>query len=53
MLDVGRTAEGDPFLVMELLDGESLAEVLDREAQLDVVTAIQVLLPIAGALGAG
>jgi eukaryotic-like serine/threonine-protein kinase len=51
VLDVGRTAEGDPFLVMELLDGETLADVLDREARLDVVTAIQVLLPIAGGLG--
>jgi eukaryotic-like serine/threonine-protein kinase len=52
ILDVGRTAEGDPFLVMELLDGESLADVLTRRRTLDVVTAIQVILPIAGALGA-
>jgi serine/threonine protein kinase len=52
VLDVGRTAEGDPFLVMELLDGESLADVLERRWTLDVVTAIQVILPIADALGA-
>ncbi len=52
VLDVGRTEEGDPFLVMELLDGESLGEVLDREKRLDVVTALRIILPVAGALDA-
>jgi serine/threonine-protein kinase len=52
VLDVGRTDEGDPFLVMELLDGECLADVLDREGRLDAVTALRVILPVAGALEA-
>ena len=52
ILDVGRTDEGDPFLVMELLDGECLADILDREGRIDVVTALRVILPIAGALQA-
>jgi eukaryotic-like serine/threonine-protein kinase len=52
VLDVGRTAEGDPFLVMELLDGEALGEILDRERRLDVVTALRIILPITGALEA-
>src|ERR1700722_12213020 len=29
--DVGRTAGGDTYLVMELLDGEALCDVLARE----------------------
>lgn len=52
VLDVGRTAEGHPFLVMELLEGESLSDVLFRETKLDPVTAIRLILPIAGALEA-
>ncbi len=52
VLDVGRTDEGDPFLVMELLEGESLREVLDRERRLDVVTALRLILPVTGALEA-
>ena len=52
VLDVGRTDEGNPFLVMELLDGECLADVLDREERLDAITALRVILPIAGALEA-
>lgn len=52
VLDVGKTGAGDPFLVMELLDGEALAEVLDRERRLDAVTAVRTILPIADALAA-
>src|SRR5262249_52951902 len=48
--DVGQTPEGDTYLVMELLDGEDLATVLEREHRLDPVTAVRVVLPIAGAL---
>jgi eukaryotic-like serine/threonine-protein kinase len=52
VLDVGRTEEGGPFLVMELLDGECLAGVLEREGRLDPITALRVILPIASALEA-
>jgi serine/threonine-protein kinase len=34
--DVGETAEGDPFLVMELLRGETLESLLQRKGQLSV-----------------
>ncbi len=50
VFDFGQTDTGDPFLVMELLEGESLAEVLEREARLPAVRAVQTLLPIADAL---
>ena len=50
VLDVGRTEDGGPFLVMELLDGECLADVLEREGRLDAITALRVILPVASAL---
>ena len=52
VLDVGRTSEGHPFLVMELLEGESLEDILFRKTRLDPVTAIQLVLPVADALDA-
>jgi serine/threonine-protein kinase len=52
VFDVGQTASGDPFIVMELLQGESLSTIIDREGRLPPVRAIQLLLPIADALAA-
>jgi serine/threonine protein kinase len=52
VLDFGRTGQGDPFIVLELLDGEDLADVLARERKLDKLQAVAVLLPIAHALAA-
>jgi eukaryotic-like serine/threonine-protein kinase len=37
--DVDRTAEGAPFLVMELLTGETLSELLKRQRRLDPAQA--------------
>jgi len=51
VLDYGETPRGDPFIAMELLDGEDLAQLMDREGRLDAVAAVQTLLPIAHALG--
>lgn len=51
VFDVAVADNGDPFMVMELLSGESLAQVLARE-RLDNVRAVQLLLPIADALAA-
>jgi serine/threonine-protein kinase len=48
--DVGETAFGDPFIVMELLHGASLGSILQTEGRLSAVRAIQTLLPIAEAL---
>jgi serine/threonine-protein kinase len=52
VIDVGKTASGDPFLVMELLEGECLADVIEREEVLDPVTTVRTILPIADALDA-
>src|SRR5215471_18819325 len=50
IFDFGRTRDGDPFISMELLDGESLSSTLKRRERLPATKAIQVLLPIADAL---
>jgi eukaryotic-like serine/threonine-protein kinase len=52
VFDVGQTALGDPFIVMELLEGESLSTVIERDGPLSPSRAVQLLLPIADALAA-
>lgn len=42
--DVGRLEHGEPFIVMELLTGEDLSALLDREQRLPVATAVDYLL---------
>ena len=49
VFDVDTTESNHPFIVMELLDGESLSDMLER-APLSGVAAAQLLLPIAEAL---
>jgi serine/threonine-protein kinase len=51
VFDFGRTRRNEPFMVMELLQGETLGEVLDRERLIPAIQAVQILLPIADALG--
>jgi serine/threonine protein kinase len=46
VLDFGATPDGDPYVVMELLHGESLGEVLGRERRVDTLRAVSLLLPI-------
>ncbi|HVY48196.1 MAG TPA: serine/threonine-protein kinase, partial [Minicystis sp.] len=50
--DFGQTDYKDPYIVMELLEGESLRQVLDRKARLSPANAVQTLLPIVSALAA-
>jgi serine/threonine protein kinase len=50
VFDIGQTTAGDPFIVMELLEGESLETKVAREFRLSAVEAVQLLLPIADAL---
>jgi eukaryotic-like serine/threonine-protein kinase len=50
VFDFGRTRPGDPFIVMELLQGETLGAVLDREHRLSAPQALQLLLPVADGL---
>ncbi len=52
VFDVGQTALGDPFIVMELLEGDTLSVLIDREHGLTPIHAVQLLLPIADALSA-
>src|SRR5450432_133926 len=47
--DVGETELGDPFIVMELLHGETLAQLL-AQGRLSAVRAVQLILPIVDAL---
>ncbi|HYJ08315.1 MAG TPA: serine/threonine-protein kinase [Polyangiaceae bacterium] len=49
VLDVAQTDTGEPFIVMELLTGENLAQLLAR-GRLQATRAVQLLLPIAEAL---
>jgi serine/threonine protein kinase len=48
--DCGRTKENDPFLAMELLDGESLADFLTRQSRISAIEAVTLLLPIVDAV---
>lgn len=51
-LSAGETAEGSPYLVMELLEGEDLATLLAREGQLPSPRALALFAQIASALSA-
>ncbi|MEZ4409616.1 MAG: protein kinase [Polyangiales bacterium] len=42
--------DGVPFLVMEFLEGESLADLIDREKPLDARTVADLMLPVIAAL---
>jgi eukaryotic-like serine/threonine-protein kinase len=50
VFDVGKTQHGDPFIVMELLQGETLGSLLASSGRLSSTGAVQLLLPIADAL---
>ena len=50
--DIGETDDGDPFLIMQLLTGETLAERLARRRRLPPVEALWIALDIARALRA-
>lgn len=52
VFDFGLTDARDPFVVMELLHGESLFERVRRETRLSASYAVQLVLPIADGLAA-
>ncbi len=49
VFDIGEAESGEPFIVMELLQGESLSSMLEA-GPLSAVNALQLLLPIGEAL---
>ncbi|HEU4577664.1 MAG TPA: serine/threonine-protein kinase [Polyangiaceae bacterium] len=51
VFDFGTTRRNDPYMVMEVLDGEDLAQTLDRNGRLSATKAVRTLLPILHALG--
>jgi len=46
VFDFGTTERGEPFLVMELAHGETLAALIRREQRVDPAAALQLILPI-------
>lgn len=50
MFDFGVTDRQDPYLVMELLRGESLQGLLDRSGTVKATTLVSIVLPIIDAL---
>ncbi|WP_437972983.1 serine/threonine-protein kinase [Sorangium sp. So ce295] len=52
VFDLGKTAGGTPYIVMELLEGEALRDVLCRERRLAPEVALAILLPVASAMHA-
>jgi eukaryotic-like serine/threonine-protein kinase len=50
VLNYGSTAVGDPYIASELLDGESLGEMIARVQRCSAVEALRLILPIVDAL---
>jgi len=50
VLDFGITDEGFPYYVMEYLEGESLAAMLEREGRLPVELALEIMAQVLSAL---
>jgi eukaryotic-like serine/threonine-protein kinase len=50
VFDFGKTAWGDPYIVMEMLEGEDLMSIIRRRERLSPAKAVRVLLPVIRAL---
>jgi serine/threonine-protein kinase len=50
IIDVGMLPEGVPYLIMELLEGESLGHRVGREGKLELATALDFIAQVADAL---
>lgn len=51
VFDCGEAPSGEPYIVMEYLDGQDLATRLDQRGRLSPIEAVRTLLPIVRALG--
>jgi tRNA A-37 threonylcarbamoyl transferase component Bud32 len=52
IFDLGISDWGEPFLVMEYLEGESLASLLDRQTRISLAATQTIIGPVLGALDA-
>ncbi len=52
IFDFGHTSQGDPFIVMELLEGETVASLVAARGRLAPAKAVQMILPVLDALAA-
>jgi eukaryotic-like serine/threonine-protein kinase len=52
IFDFGHTSQGDPFIVMELLEGETVASLVAARGRLAPAKAVQMILPVLDALSA-
>jgi serine/threonine protein kinase/ketosteroid isomerase-like protein len=50
--DYGALADGEAYLIMELLDGQTLREYLNADAQLPVKLAVEIACQVADGIGA-
>jgi serine/threonine protein kinase len=50
VIDVNRTADGRPYIVAELLEGEQLGDYLERVGRLDVSEAVHICRQVCAAL---
>lgn len=50
IVDLGRTPEGRPCLVMEYLDGENLEELLEAEGPLPIARAVEIVRQVCAGL---
>jgi len=50
--DVGSLADGRPYYVMELLDGRTVARILDEDGRLSPAEVLEILTPVCAALDA-
>jgi eukaryotic-like serine/threonine-protein kinase len=50
--DLGQSPEGEYFIIMEYLEGQTLAAVLEQQSVLAVNRALHIAAQVAGALGA-
>src|SRR5688500_15323140 len=46
IVDFGTTSDDTPFMVMELLSGETLADLIDAKAPMDVAEAVELTVQI-------
>ncbi len=50
--DVGTDSRGAPYLVMEFLEGEDLASLLDRKGKLSLAETADIMVPVISAIAA-